>query len=106
MTASIDQTVHVTEGPEYTYPRTITETTGKDISTDTVRLSLGTWDAPGTWVAPTVDTAQTDHATRVVQLLLDNTTPAGDYWLWVKVTDSPETPVRRTDGRITIINPT
>jgi hypothetical protein len=57
-------------GVEYTWPLTITETTGKDISGDTVLLSLGTSSAPGTWQAPDRDPAQTVKAQRVVQLLI------------------------------------
>lgn len=94
------QTIRVTSGAaEYTWPVTITEATGKDISGDVVRVSLapspGGYTAAGTWVPPSVDAAQANHATRVVQLLVDSTTAAGVYWLWVKVTDSPEQVPRR-----------
>lgn len=105
MTTTPDQTVYVTAGgPEYCYPRTITETTGKDISGDPVTVGLGGYnDPPASMVTPTVDEQGSTSASRVVQLLIDNTVTPANYWLWVKVTDSPEAPIRRTDGRITVI---
>lgn len=87
---------------EYTRPLTITETTGKDISSATVVLSLGTYDEPGDWLTPDTDTAPSTSS-RTVQLLIgDDLKPAeGSYWLWSKVGDTPEVIPRRHD-KITI----
>lgn len=94
------QTIRVSSGAaERTFPVTITEDTGEDISAKVVMMSLA--PAPDgyftarTWVTPSVDTPQTDHATRVVQLLVDSSTAVGVYWVWVKVTDTPEIVPRR-----------
>lgn len=104
MTSTSDQTIYVTaSGPEYTFPRTIRETNGKNISGDTVTVGLGGFDTPPTLAAPTVDTAQSDPSTRVVQLLVTNATAPGKYYLWVKVTDNPEAPIRRTPGVINVV---
>lgn len=98
----MSQTIRVSAGAaEYTWPATITETTGKDISADVVRVSLGTYAAPAAWVDPSVDTAQANHATRVVQLLVDSNTPAGTYYLWLSVGDGPEQVVRRS-GKVVV----
>jgi hypothetical protein len=102
---SQDQTVRVSTGAaEYCYPRTITETLGKNITADTVSVSLGTYDAPGTWVAPDVITRPTTSSA-VVQMMI-NTIPdptRQHYWVWTKVSDSPEVVPRRSPGRITIL---
>ena len=93
-----DQTIAVSLGAvEYTWPLTITEATGKDISADTVRLALGGYTAPGTWQAPDVDTPQAVKSQRVVQMLIGSTLKptAGDYWLWFQITDTPEIAPRR-----------
>jgi hypothetical protein len=90
------QTVLVSQGAvEYSWPVTVRETTGDDISADPVRLSLGTYTEPGTWVIPAVDEPQTDTSTRVAQMLIDATVPPGTYHLWVRVTDTPEVVPRR-----------
>ena len=81
----MSQTINVTAGAvEYTYPLTITETTGKDISADAIQLSLGTDTAVGTWYAPDTDPTQAVTYQRVVQLLVGGSfVPAvGTYWLW------------------------
>ena len=100
------QTIALSAGAiEYTYPLTITEKTGKDISGVTILLSLGTYQAPGdTWQAPDVDQPGDTTAARVVQLLIgDALKPAaGTYYLWSKVTDAPEVmPRRNSDIKIT-----
>jgi hypothetical protein len=96
---STTQYVDLTNGAvEYTYPLTITETTGKNIAADVITLSLGTDTTPGTWRSPDTDPVQVNHAQRVVQMLIGGTgyVPlAGSYWLWSKVTDSPEVVPRR-----------
>lgn len=74
---------------------TITETTGKDISAAVFMMSLGSASNPGAWVAPSTSTAGATVASRVVQLLVNNTTARGTYYAWVRVTDAPEVaPVR------------
>lgn len=78
---------------EYTWPTTITA--DHDIHSDTVQVSLGTAAEPGSWVAPTIDPPQNDVKTRVVKLLVNNSTEPGTYWLWVRLTDNPEVVPRR-----------
>lgn len=86
------QTIMVSEGAiEYTYPITITETTGKTISADTVDLALGTVYAPYTARVPDKLTfPQSNQA--VAQMLIGTTyvPPPGTYQLWWRITDSPE----------------
>jgi hypothetical protein len=56
----IDQTIAVSASEvENTHPRLITELSGADISTAPVQVSLGSYDAPGTWVTPDVLTRGT-----------------------------------------------
>lgn len=76
----------------------------QDISTDAVRLSLGTDDAPGPWRTPDVDITGQDANgaaaavmnARAVQLMIGVAyTPAdGTYRLWSQVGDAPESVVR------------
>ena len=91
------QKINVTNGAvEYTYPLTITEKTGKDISAVSISLSLGTLQAPGTWLSPASDPSQTIKSQRVVQLLVSSDTVIpGEYYLWSKVEDNPEILPRR-----------
>lgn len=100
-----DQTIRLSAGAlEYTFPLTITEKTGKDISGDTITLSLGTFNAPGdTWLTPDVDQPQDVKSQRVVQLYIGTTVKPdpGVYFLWSKVTDTPEVSPRRNQ-KITI----
>ena len=101
----MSQTINLTGGAvEYTFPLTITEVTGKDISANVIQLSLGTDTAVGVWYAPDTDVTQAVTYQRVVQLLVGMTlAPAvGVYWLWSKVTDAPET-VPRRHGKVTIL---
>jgi hypothetical protein len=53
-----------TGGVEYTWPLTITEssTPPKDISGDTLEVSLGTSKVPGDWITPDIDTAGANAA--------------------------------------------
>lgn len=109
MSTAVGQTIDVSAGAvEYTYPVTITASPKADglpvdISADLVQVSLGGFSEPGSWVNADL----TEHPTTaqaVVQLLVGGTLkPAvGTYWLWVKVTDSPEVIPRRSELRITI----
>lgn len=70
----------------------ITERTGKSITGATfeVGLSLSRSVPPAEWVAPSVSVQGDTAADRIVKLLIDNTTPPGEYTLWVRVTDFPE----------------
>lgn len=82
----------------------LTETSGKNISGDTYELSLGAYDTPGTWFAPTVEIVTTSQV-RVKALVGAGQTinPApGTYWLWYRVTDTPEVDPERVDERIVI----
>lgn len=80
-------------GAEYTWPLTITETSGRDIRSATVSLSLGNEDEPNSWASPDVDTSPGNNA-RTVQMLVDSNVSAGTYWLWSKLVLSPETIIR------------
>lgn len=96
------QTINVTGGgQEYTWPITVTETNGKDISGKTVQVSLGTYTAPGTWASAAVLTRPTPSSA-TVQLLINSSTPVGRYHVWVKVSDSPEV-VPRKGHRIMVV---
>lgn len=101
----MSQTINLTVGAiEYTLPIAISETAGKDISDDTILMSLGTWTAPGAWLVPDLDPAQAVDSQRVVQLLIGATFKpvAGTYYLWTRVADLPEL-VPRRHGRLTIV---
>jgi len=55
----VSQTINLTGGAvEYTFPLTIIEVTGKNISTNVIQLSLGTDTAVGVWRAPDTDVTQ------------------------------------------------
>jgi hypothetical protein len=100
-------------GWEYTWPLTISEESlpiapfngPKDISADTIKLSLGTSSAPGAWRTPDVDHATQDAAgaakgvmnQRVVQMMVGVVfkPPDNIYWLWSQVGDSPESVIRK-----------
>jgi len=93
------QAIAVSAGAsEYTWALTITERAGEDISTSPVMLALGTESAPGGWRAPDTSRQGVTTAQRVVQLLVDEQTPAGTYYLWWELTDATETIVRLVPG--------
>jgi hypothetical protein len=86
---------------------TLTDAKGHDLSAATITLGLSTDPntPPAAWFPP--DLAVFPSAGKaVVSLLLDSSrAPAGSYWLWALVADSPTTqPVRAFnidgDGRI------
>jgi hypothetical protein len=86
-------TIFVSQGKTRYVGGTITELTGKDISTATYTMALGTSAIipPTTgWVAPDVSIAGATVASRVLKLLVTNTTPVGTWWVWVNVVDNPE----------------
>ena len=86
---------------------TVTETTGKDISAATFKVSLGSDKNPGPWLDPDVSAAGATSASRVVKLLVSSTLPAGvtipgTYYAWVRVADAPELEPIRVQGPIII----
>lgn len=90
------QTVLVTDAAiEYTWPTTLTELAGADISGDAVAIGLGTWtDPPAVWADNPVITHPTPSSV-TVQMLIDSSIAPGTYYVWVRVTDSPEIVPRR-----------
>lgn len=75
---------------EYTLDAIWTAPKDQDISTAMFEMSLGTRDEPGAWVAASLNLPGDGLNQRVLNLLVDNTTPLGTYWLWVRLTDTPE----------------
>lgn len=94
------QTINVTAGAARYVGGTITETTGKDISADAVQICLGTASAPGTWGTPDVKSVSTDKASVTVKLLVDSSVTTGTYYVWVKITDTPEVEPFIIDGPV------
>jgi len=79
----------------------LTEQNGKDISADTAKVALiPVGQRPNTdtdWLAPDSDAPQTVKSRRVLGLFIDNiaTWPAGEYYLWGRISDNPEVVPRR-----------
>lgn len=70
---------------------TITELTGKNLNSCTFEVVLGSETQPGTtWLTPNSSVQGATVSERIVQLLVTDTTPKGKYYLWVRVTDTPE----------------
>jgi hypothetical protein len=90
---------------EYTWPLTITELQGEDISADTIQLALGTDTVPGAWKDPDTDDQGDSNSQRVVRLLIGALyQPApGTYHLWWKIGDAPETPIRISTHIVQVI---
>ena len=88
----MSRTVYVTSGAvEYVWAN-VTETSGLDISGDTVAVSLGTSAAAGVWQSPDITQYPVLGTVRVGFLVGQSIIPAaGNYQYWVKVGDSPET---------------
>lgn len=99
-----DQYIYTSAGAvEYTLPTIVTETTGKNITADIVQVSLGTYADPGVWQSPDVKTSPTPSSVSVQILIGASLNPApGHYYVWVKLTDSPEVPARRGPGRVVV----
>lgn len=100
MTTACDtdtQTIRVAAGEvEYTWPEVLTETSGADISGDTVQMCLGSYTAPGAFVTPDrVDHPAVSSVSVALLIGVDYRPAAGTYWVWVKITDAPEVPLRR-----------
>jgi hypothetical protein len=97
--------IYVTAGAQQYVGGTVTETTGKDISADTCMIGLsGSQNVPPTtWVAPSVNTAGSTVASRVLKLLITSTTTPGTYYCWAQITDSPEVAPLVIQGPIVVI---
>lgn len=95
------QTINVTAGGARYVGGTITETTGKDISADTVVMALGSDTTPGIWTTPDVKVAAVASVT--VKLLVTNAVAVGTYWIWGRITDSPEVEPFILDGPIYVV---
>lgn len=90
------QRINLTAGAtEYTWPVTITETNGADISGGLVQIALGSYTDPGPWRIPDVITRPTPSSATVKMLLGNGAPTAGTYYVWVRVTDTPEVVPRR-----------
>lgn len=98
--------IYVTGGRKDYAEGTLTDKRGHDLSTATIRLgvSASTSVQPTQWYAPDVATYP-QAGTAVLSLLLDSSrAPAGTYWLWADVVDSPTTqPVCFTTSNITTL---
>lgn len=93
----------------YTWPGVFTSSVN-DLTGDLMEVSLGTEDAPATWV-PSTDPSviasytplnQLGVSTASVSLLVDNTVALGFYWVWVRLTDHPEV-VPAAIGRVQVV---
>lgn len=92
-------------GIEFTDPVIFTDALMQDVTDDLVEISLGSWVAPLAWLTPdTVAHPATDSVS--AQLLIgDDLKPApGDYWVWVRLTDSPGRIPRRAINRTRVVN--
>jgi hypothetical protein len=100
-TPTTTRTVRVTAGDRDYVWFTATESTGKDISADTVSVGFGTWyEPPSAPITPNGASDQTQHpATSSVRvgLLIAASTGSdgahvvlpGKYEGWIKISDSP-----------------
>lgn len=96
--------INVSAGAQEYVGGTITETKGKDISADTFEMALGLApDAPTTgWSPPSFSAAGATPASKVVLLLVTDTTAPGTYGAWVRVTDTPEIVPRLVQAKIIV----
>lgn len=73
-----------------------------DITADPVSVALGTFDVPGTWHP--ADLVEGNGAVYKIRagLLIGSalTYPAGLYYAWVRVTDTPEVIPKRADNML------
>lgn len=82
---------------------TITEKNGKDLTSTTVEISLGSELRPGTWTTPSVNILGPVNVRKVTMLVgATPNTPKGEYWVWVKITDTPEIITRRFPQKIQV----
>lgn len=82
---------------------TITEKTGKDLTATGIQISLGSATQPGSWGTPSQDILGPANV-RTVTMLVGATpnTPKGEYWVWVKITDTPEIITLRFPQKIVV----
>jgi hypothetical protein len=102
----VSRTIRSSTGGTKYLSAVVTETTGKTITSDTFQVALTLEGAnPVTWQSPDVTQTVTTSSVRVKLLVGATGTlnpAAGAYYLWVKVTDTPEIEPIRIDERITI----
>lgn len=92
-------------GIELTLPIFFTDTKMSDITDDQVEVSLGTYAAPTDWVTPDSITRPTDDSVSAQLLIGGDLKPAaGDYWVWMRLTDDPERIPRRGINRVRVVN--
>ena len=100
------KTIYVTAGAKRYVGGTITETTGKNISGDTIVLALGPkFPAPpkSGATAPDSDASPTPPQ-RLVKKMIDSTvTPQDDIYLWAWVSDNPEVEPILLDGPFDVV---
>lgn len=86
------KTIWVSTGAQEYVGGSVTEITGEDISTATLEVGLSTSPntPPDDWATPDVDEEGTTTSSRVVKLLVTDTTELGTYYCWVRVSDIPE----------------
>lgn len=84
---------------------TIRETEGKDITDATFQVGLSSSHGtpPSTWVTPSVNTVGASSSQRIIKLLIDDSTPPGNYTCWAKVVDTPEREPLVLQDSITVI---
>lgn len=90
------QTVIVSGGgQEYTRPLTVEETRKRDISAYPISMGLSASHTtpPVSWTTA-VETASGKTYVRIVQFLVASGTTLGDYYLWIKITSTPEIIIR------------
>jgi hypothetical protein len=82
----------------------ITEIMGKDISASSFQISLGSPNAPGAWLTPTVVEAVNPSAVRLKLLVGTGGTSvaAGRYRPWGRIVDTPETESVMSSDLVTI----
>lgn len=97
-------TIYVSKGMKRYVGGTVTETTGKDISSATFQMALGSDNVtpPSSWVSPSVNTQGGTTADRVLKFLVDSSTAVGTYFVWCKVADSPEIEPLLLDGPVVV----
>lgn len=107
----MQQTIDTTDGArEYTFPVTITETNGKNISADTVQVAFGdSLTAGGGWFTPATISSPTTSSF-VVQVLVgavgdsaaEQQLAPGIYFLWWQLADVPEVVPRKSPLKLVV----
>lgn len=101
----MSQTILVGSGAaEYTFPLTLTDTDGDNITADTVQVTLGSYELPtGSWATPDVETNPSTSSV-TVRMLIGSSVASGTYWPWVKLAANPQVILRRSWTRLVIVN--